>query len=134
MLAYTFNQYSLIKLPTFRSSSSCFCQVFLSWFCLCGYHGCCWAYLYHQSILYQTQVQSYRKFLVALVLTGNGQRDSAVVNYIIGFFVILDVDLRTIVLVWVALSYHSLTVPIIGARGGRGGGGHMLKPSLSVFR
>ena len=88
--------------------------------------GCIW-FIY--IFLYQTQVQSYQKFVVALVLTVNGQRDGTVVNYIIGLSVVVDSDLRNFLLALVDLSYHRLTVPSITA--GRGLV-HGLKPSLSV--
>ena len=81
------------------------------------------------SILYQTQVQSYRNVVVALVLTGNSQRDGAVANYIIGSPVVVDADLKTVLLVWMALSSHCLTVPSIVSVGGEG---NVIKPSLVV--
>ena len=133
MPTYNFYQSSPIKLPTFCSSSSCLWQVFLSWFHLCGYHGYCWAYLAHIYILYQTQVQSFRNVVVVVViahvLTGNGQKNGAVFNYIIGSSVIVDADLRTALLFWVALSSHHFTVTSISAGGVIG---HVLKPYLSV--
>ena len=98
-------------------------------FFLCGYHGCCCSYLDNLSILYQTQVQSYQNFVVAHTLTGNGQGNGAVVNYIIFLSIIVDSNLRTILLVWVALSYCRITVTIIGSGGGIG---HVLNTSLIV--
>ena len=98
-------------------------------FFLCGYHGCCCSYLDNLSILYQTQVQSYQNFVVAHTLTGNGQGNGAVVNYIIGLFVVVDSGLRTVLVVWMDLSSHCLTVPSIGAGEGVG---NVLKPSLIV--
>ena len=105
-------------------------KVFLSWFRLCGYHGCCWANLAHLYILYQTQVQSYRKIVVAHVRTGNVQWNGAVVNYIIGSSIIVDAELRTVLLVWMALSSHRLTFPSIGDGGGIG---QVVNPSLRIF-
>ena len=129
MPIYTFYQSSSIKLPTFRSSSSCFWKVFLSWFRLCGYHGYCWAYLSHLSILYQTQVQSYKNVFIALVLTGNSQRDGAALKYIIGSPVVVDAELIIFLFVWMVISSRRLTMPSI-VNGG--GGGRGLNPYLSV--
>ena len=128
-LNYTFTQSSPIKLPTFCSSFSYLWQIFLSLFCLCGYHGCCCAYLSCITILYKIQVQSYQNIVVALVLTGNCQINGAIVNYIIGSSIVVEFDLRTVLLVCMALSSHCLTVPSIGSGGG---GGHVLKNYLSV--
>ena len=83
----------------------------------------------HLCILYQTQFQSYRNVVVAHILTGNGQRNGTVVSYIIGSYVVVESDLRTVLLVWIALSSHCLTVPSIVARGCKG---HVLNPYLSV--
>ena len=129
MPTYTFYQYSSIKLPIFRSSSSCNLLVFLSLFRLCGYHGCCWAYLDHLVILYQTQVQSYQNVVLVHVLPGNDQRNGAVINYIIGSSAVVDVNLKTVLLVWMALSSCRLTASIIDALVGIG---NLLNPFLRV--
>ena len=84
------------------------------------------SHLYH---LYQTRVQSYQNIFVALFLTGNVQINGAVANYIISSSIVVDANLRIVLLMWVDLSSHRLTVPIIGAVEG---GGHVQKPSLIV--
>ena len=88
-------------------------------------------YLAHLSILYQTKVQSYQNvfFVVAHTLTGNSRRNGIVVNYIIISSVVLDADLRTVLIVWMALCFHNLIMTSIGDGGGIR---HVLKPSLSV--
>ena len=58
------------------------------------------------------------------VLTGNSQRNWAFVNYIIGSSVVVDSDLRTVILVRMDFSSYRLTVTSIGAGVGIG---HVLK-------
>ena len=100
----------------------------MRWFCLYGYHVCCWVYLSHLSISYQIQVESYRNAVVAHVLTGNVWRDGAIANYIIGSSLVVDADFRTVLLVWVDISSCRVTMTNIGA----GGGGRIIKPSPSA--
>ena len=59
-----------------------------------------------------------KNFVITHVLTGNGRRNGAVVNYIIGSSAIVDTNLRTVLIVWMALYYRGLTVSSIGAGGG----------------
>ena len=85
----------------------------------------------HLYILYQTQVKSYRNVIVTHILTGKIQINVAVVNYIIGSSVVVDADLRTVLLVWMDHSSHHLTATSIVDGGGIG---HMLNVSVSVVR
>ena len=86
-------------------------------------------YLSRLSILYQTQVQSYKNVFIALVLTGNSQIDGAAVNYIIGSPIVVDAELIIFLFVWMVISSRRLTMPSI-VNGG--GGGRGLNPYLSV--
>ena len=72
-----------------------------------------------------------KNIVVSLVLTLNGERDGAILNLIIGSSVVVDSDIRNFLLVWIDISSHRLTVPIIGAGGGRW---NMLKPYLTFFQ
>ena len=65
-------------------------------------------------------IYQYRNFVVSHVLTVNIQINDAVVNYIIRLSIVVDSDLRIVLLIWVDLSYYRLTVPSIGS--GRGVG------------